>query len=133
MTPTADTPSVNYEFRVPECYFCQDRTEEVQERSVYEGKLIRVIYDRAPSVPGHLLITPKRHVDRFEDLTPDEWAEIHPTFAKVQKLFATAYKISDCLMMIRKMVLVPDKKYSTCTSTVIRLTALLRMISSKKL
>lgn len=97
--------SVDYGYRIPKkCYFCQDHDEyahEINDRLVYEGKFIRVILDRAPSVEGHILITPKRHADKFEDLTAQEWLEIRPTLQKVIQLFKLAYKIDDCLVMQR--------------------------------
>lgn len=39
---------------------------------LYENNLIRILIDSYPANRGHLLIVPKRHVERWEDLTPEE-------------------------------------------------------------
>jgi len=56
------------------CSFCDP--EIIERQAFYEGKLIYALCDYRPIMPGHSLVLPKRHVERFEDLTPDEMAEI---------------------------------------------------------
>lgn len=101
----ADSTSPDY--RIPDsCPFCQDQREssEISERLVFEGKLVRVIHDRAPSLPGHLLVTPKRHVARLEGLQPQEWLEMHEIFQKLRAVFSAAYGKEDFLIMQRNGV-----------------------------
>lgn len=63
------------------CAFCEDK---VLERQVfYEGELVLVLYTHKPVMPGHCLIIPKRHVERFENLTDEEMLEIGQVIKKV--------------------------------------------------
>ncbi|WP_297506392.1 HIT family protein [Thermococcus sp.] len=50
------------------CPFCSPEPESV----VYEGRLIRILIDSYPASKGHLLVVPKRHVERWEELTEEE-------------------------------------------------------------
>ncbi len=59
MTETADP--IN-------CPFCYP-----QERVLQQNDLAQVILSDPHKVPGHLLIMPKRHVERPWDLTHDEF------------------------------------------------------------
>lgn len=83
------------------CYFCQAGEPEIEDRLVAQGEVTRVIADRSPSVAGHLLITPNRHVVRVEQLTKAEWREMHTQLEQVQRLFRLAYDKRDALFMIR--------------------------------
>jgi len=50
------------------CPFC-----EPDERNVlYEDSLIKILIDSYPANRGHLLVVPRRHVERWEDLTEEE-------------------------------------------------------------
>lgn len=54
------------------CPFCYpDR-----ERVVYEGEHSFALLDLYPVSRGHMLIIPKRHVERIEDLKDEEWLDI---------------------------------------------------------
>ncbi len=51
-----------------ECPFCNPRGEDV----VHEDGLIRIVLDSYPAGRGHLLVVPKRHVERWDELTWEE-------------------------------------------------------------
>jgi len=57
--------------------FCNQ--EIVQRQTVFEGREVNVIYGNAPVVIGrggdHILVVPKRPVERFSDLTESEHTE----------------------------------------------------------
>jgi histidine triad (HIT) family protein len=73
-----------------ECAFCQN--PEVESRIVIKNELAFSFPTYTPIVPGHLLITPIRHVQYYEDLTQDEknaMEEIRVTLKHaLQKVFA---------------------------------------------
>jgi bis(5'-adenosyl)-triphosphatase len=51
------------------CPFC------IQDESpfyFYKNDLFKAIYNKSPILPGHSLIIPSRHVERFSDLTESE-------------------------------------------------------------
>lgn len=54
---------------------------------VAETVLMALRRDMYPVTPGHMLIIPKRHVDRLTDLTTDE-------FSHIQHMLSTAYAVN---------------------------------------
>ncbi|WP_297490057.1 HIT family protein [Thermococcus sp.] len=54
------------------CPFCNPRREDV----VHEDGLIRIVLDSYPAGRGHLLVVPKRHVERWDELTWEEKAAL---------------------------------------------------------
>jgi diadenosine tetraphosphate (Ap4A) HIT family hydrolase len=65
------------------CSFCDP--EIIERQAFYEGNLIYALCDYRPIMPGHSLIIPKRHVERFEDLTSEEMAEIMQFIPKMHR------------------------------------------------
>jgi len=51
-----------------ECPFCRPPKEQL----LYEDSLIRILLDAYPANRGHLLVVPRRHVERWEELRDDE-------------------------------------------------------------
>lgn len=52
------------------CVFCDEH--EAGENTFAETALWRARWDRYPATPGHVEVTPKRHVQYLEQLTDDE-------------------------------------------------------------
>lgn len=52
------------------CAFCKQ--EIIDAQAFYEDELVIGMLNYQPIVPGHVMIIPKRHVGRFEELTEDE-------------------------------------------------------------
>lgn len=65
------------------CVFCKIIKGEIPSFTVYEDDLFKVILDRFPAAPGHMLIIPKAHyADIFE--LPDEVArQLYPLAQKL--------------------------------------------------
>ncbi len=55
------------------CPFCDIIKEE---RTLKEGKFAYVIFSNPRLMPGHLLVIPKRHVERISELKNDEREEM---------------------------------------------------------
>lgn len=74
------------------CAFCKESVLSAQV--FYEDDLVSALYTSKPVVPGHCLIIPKRHVERFEQLTDEEALRITQVIKKVnvaaQKVFAAS-------------------------------------------
>lgn len=59
------------------CYFCEVIKTNSYE-IFFEHEHYTVLWDGTPSVPGHAMITPKRHVQYIEQLTDLEASELIP-------------------------------------------------------
>ena len=52
------------------CTFCQIANDEIPAHIVYRDEEVVAFLDRAPLLPGHVLVMPKKHVETLDDL-PD--------------------------------------------------------------
>jgi histidine triad (HIT) family protein len=68
------------------CVFCDIVAGAVDAYVVYDDGDVLAFLDRAPLMPGHVLVVPKVHVKTLGDLPQDE---VGPYFLAVQKI-ATA-------------------------------------------
>jgi len=71
-----------------DCIFCKIASGAAPARKVYEDEFVVAFLDVAPTVPGHVLVIPKKHVVWYTDLTP---AEAGP-FSKALYLVARQVK-----------------------------------------
>ncbi len=79
------------------CAFCE---EEILERQkFYEDDHVLVLYSHKPIVSGHSLIIPKRHVERFEDLSDEELLHIKEAVIIVHAAAEEIYGASDYLLL----------------------------------
>jgi histidine triad (HIT) family protein len=56
------------------CVFCEIGAGRAPAHVVYEDEQTIAFLDIFPFTRGHLLVVPKRHVDRLVDLPPSEYA-----------------------------------------------------------
>jgi histidine triad (HIT) family protein len=63
------------------CAFCKQ--EILETNRFYEGEEVQGLLTYKPITSGHVLIVPKRHVERFEDLTAAEMVEIQALIQKI--------------------------------------------------
>lgn len=66
---------------ISSCAFCEGKVLKAQ--SFYEGAKASAIITYKPAVPGHVLIIPNRHVERFDQLTSEELVEMGEIIQKV--------------------------------------------------
>jgi histidine triad (HIT) family protein len=73
------------------CAFCDPTVLEAQQ--FYADDFALVLYTHKPILPGHCLIIPRRHVERFEMLTQEEISRMMYLIKKVDqavmKVFGT--------------------------------------------
>ena len=72
------------------CPFCNPQI--LEDRTVFEEGEALVFLGHRPVVDGHLLVIPKRHVERFEELTEGEVLSI---FRSIQKIHAVSKNLFD--------------------------------------
>ena len=58
-----------------DCIFCKIIKGDIPSFTIYEDDLFKVILDRFPAAPGHVLIIPKGHYKDIFEL-PREIAEV---------------------------------------------------------
>ncbi len=65
--------------KMDECIFCKFPDEEDDEKNLilYRGKYAFVIMNNYPYNPGHVMVAPYRHVGEIEDLSEEEWEDVH--------------------------------------------------------
>ena len=68
-----------------DCIFCK------LKNYVLENELAYAVFDVMPVNPGHLLIIPKRHVQNYFDITPEEELAMHDLLHKGKKLIDEKY------------------------------------------
>lgn len=64
------------------CAFC---SIEVKERAIQEGSFSIVLLSNPRLSRGHVLVIPKRHIQRFSELTEDEIKEMSAFLATYQE------------------------------------------------
>ena len=72
------------------CIFCKIAAKEIPSTSVYEDEYLFAFRDLNPQAPEHILIIPKKHIARIENLTIDD-TEL------MGRLLVAAKKIADDL------------------------------------
>jgi ATP adenylyltransferase len=72
-----------YNFRMSDCPFCA--TKELKTRTLQESEHVRVIFSNPRLMKGHLLVTPKRHVEQPWELFEAELLEIFSHIHTLQK------------------------------------------------
>ena len=86
-----------------DCIFCKLKDY------VLENELAYAVFDVMPVNPGHLLIIPKRHVQNYFDITPEEELAMHDLLHKGKKLhrrevFARRLQLRRQLQRVRRAV-----------------------------
>lgn len=82
---------------VSRCAFCDPSI--LQRQTFYEDDLVLALYAHKPIMPGHCLIIPRRHVERFEFLTKEEIAQMGEVIKKVSKAVEKVFHTSSYLLL----------------------------------
>ena len=79
------------------CPFCNPAV--IERQGVAETDTMRVLYCLTPASDGNLLLVPKRHMTRFEELNPQEASDLFRVIQKTQEVFKKYYGLSDYLLV----------------------------------
>lgn len=79
------------------CAFCDQ--EVLLRQKFYEDDLVIALYTHKPIVPGHCLVIPKRHVERFEMLTEGEMSQMGRVIQKVHGAASNVFQTSSYLLL----------------------------------
>jgi diadenosine tetraphosphate (Ap4A) HIT family hydrolase len=66
------------------CPFCPNANRH--ERTLYETNLITAFFSNPRLMRGHLIVAPKRHVERLHELTPAERHDLIDVATKLQEI-----------------------------------------------
>jgi histidine triad (HIT) family protein len=64
------------------CTFCQIANGELPAQIIHRDENVTAFLDRAPLLPGHVLVMPTRHIPTLDDLPDDQ---LGPLFAAVRR------------------------------------------------
>lgn len=67
------------------CPFCRIVKGELSAHIIYEDDQVLAFFDAAPMAPGHTLVIPRAHVERFTDLSPEQASQLCTAAVKVGK------------------------------------------------
>ncbi|HME51929.1 MAG TPA: HIT domain-containing protein [Candidatus Lokiarchaeia archaeon] len=73
------------------CILCAVRDKEIESRVLYQDDIVFIILNSYPFNPGHLMIMPSRHVERWRDLTDEETTVIVAFIKKTQELLENEF------------------------------------------
>ena len=79
------------------CPFCDQKVLENQV--FYEGEQSFGALTYKPAVEGHVLIIPRRHIERFEELTEEEMLDIKKTIQRVDFTLKKRIHTEDYLLL----------------------------------
>lgn len=79
------------------CPFCN--TEVIERQCIVETESFRILYCLTPATEGNLLLVPKRHMTRFEELDHQEALDLFQLIKKTQNVFKQYYGLSDYLLV----------------------------------
>ena len=80
-----------------DCPFCNQEILDYQK--FYEDDLVAALYTHKPIFPGHCLVIPKRHVERFEMLSDAELVQIGHVIKKVNRAAEKVFGTSSYLLL----------------------------------
>ena len=66
-----------------DCIFCKIIKGEIPSFTVYEDDSFKVILDRFPAAPGHVLIIPKTHYSDMFELSEEVAGKLYPLAKKI--------------------------------------------------
>ena len=72
------------------CVFCDPEVR--RKESFYQSEKSIAIIDIKPVLPGHVLVIPKRHVERFVELTEEEIVDMFNSVKNVYNILTNAFK-----------------------------------------
>jgi len=79
------------------CNFCDPKVIGAQK--FYEDDTIIALYTHKPVVPGHCLIIPKRHVERFEQINDQESVYLSRAIKKIDQAASKVFGVSSYLLL----------------------------------
>lgn len=77
------------------CIFCKIVSGEIPSATIWENEEFKVILDRFPSNPGHVLILVKKHVPNIYELDPDVGGRLFKLAVQIASIMKKALGFTD--------------------------------------
>ncbi len=71
------------------CLFCENT--EIQERIIYEDDLVKIFPTNIPITRGHILVLPKRHISKIDELSQEELFAIKDWIVKIKNVLKQTF------------------------------------------
>ncbi len=68
------------------CIFCKIVDGEIPCNKVHENDEFLAFHDVNPKAPIHILVIPKKHIERFQNATPELMAKMTPFIQEVARI-----------------------------------------------
>jgi len=68
-----------------ECIFCKIIEKNIPAEIVYDDEDVIAFLDINPVHPGHALVMPKQHIEKFVDVPPDQCKNLAGVIQKIMK------------------------------------------------
>lgn len=77
-----------------DCILCciRDNDPRVESLKVYEDDQVFITLNRYPYNPGHLMVIPRIHIEKFEDLSDQQRDYLFNIVIKIQKLLQEVFQ-----------------------------------------
>ena len=82
-----------------DCLFCKIAKKEIKGDIVYEDKQSVAFRDINPQAPTHILVVPKKHIEKMADVTADD-RELVGHLHAVARDIASKEKLKDYRLVI---------------------------------
>lgn len=73
-----------------DCVFCRIASGHAPARIVYGTETTLAFFPLYPATPGHTLVIPKKHVDNFLELSPDDIPDLGNSVLHVGQILRSA-------------------------------------------
>ena len=84
---------------VNDCIFCKIAAGQIKSQVVFEDQRVMAFRDVSPQAPVHILIIPKKHIDRLSAMAEEDLSlvvDIHRTarlLAEQEKLVSSGFRL----------------------------------------
>lgn len=69
-----------------DCIFCKIINKEIPSKIVYEDEEILAFEDIAPQAPVHIVVIPKKHIEKITEITEEDEKVIGKIYTVINKI-----------------------------------------------
>lgn len=77
------------------CLFCRIANGEIPAKKIHDDDDVVAFHDVNPQAPTHILVIPRRHIPKLDDLTPADAATIGTTIVRATEIARNLHLADD--------------------------------------